>query len=69
MQIGGHLGMGQEGGMTAKGHKNLLGVMEMICVLIVVVVSVMHVCVETHEIIHLEWMQFVAHKSHISQLI
>lgn len=55
--------------MTAKGHKNLLGVMEMICVLIVVVVSVMHVCVETHEIIHLEWMQFVAHKSHISQLI
>lgn len=65
-QISSRLGMGLEGGMAAKGYKNLLGVMEMICILIVVVLSVVNMSIETHEIIHFKWMQFMAHKSYLS---
>lgn len=55
-------------GWTAKGHKNLLGVMEMICILIAVVVSVVHTSVESHEIIHFKWLQFMAHKSYLREV-
>lgn len=50
---------GEGKNLTAKGHEELSGVMEMICIFIVVVVTWLYTLVKIHQTVHLKQLYFI----------
>lgn len=53
---------GTEGEVGCKGYEERLGVMDVFCVSIGMVVEWVYSFVKTHQSMHLKWMHFIARK-------